>query len=172
MSTVTTLAIFKQLLTRSVNADTSLDTTTRASMLARIEDMTSDVALLLDYSTVESVSGQVVLNGLNRSIEVGIGSTGNNRVIWSAMTFSVPVDICGGSGTQGFLPGHVGSSANPPVVTTDIIMEYRFSTADVWKKFDRNSFLEDVTNIQFAAAIADQVADAALPAINLIAEQK
>jgi len=172
MSTVTTLAIFKQLLTKSVNADTTLDDTTRASILARIDDMTSDVALLLDFSTVESVSGQASVDELNRSIEVAAGATGNNRVVWDAMTFAVPVDISGGLGTQGFLPGHVGSSGNSPVATSDITLEYRSSTTDNWKKFDRNSFLEDVTAIQFAAAIADQVGDAALPTINLIAEQK
>jgi hypothetical protein len=172
MSTVTTLAIFKQLLTKSVNADTTLDDTTRASMLARIDDMTEDVALLLDYANAESVSGQVTLDELNRSIEVATGATGNNRVVWESMTFAVPVDISGGLGTQGFLPGHVGSSANSPVATADISLEYRFSATDPWKKFDRNVLLEDVTTIQFAAAIADQGSDAALPTINLIPEQK
>jgi len=172
MSTVTTLAIFKQLLTKSVNADTTLDDTTRASMLARIDDMTEDVALLLDYSNVESVAGQVSVDELNRSIEVATGATGNNRVIWNAMTFSVPVDINGGLGERGFLPGHVGSSGNSPVANADISLEYRFGNTDPWKKFDRNSFLEDVTAIQFAASIADQAGDAALPTLNLIAEQK
>lgn len=172
MSTVTTLAIFKQLLTKSVNADTTLDDTTRASMLARIDDMTEDVALLLDYSNAESVAGQVSIDALNRSTEVASGATGNNRVIWNSMTFSVPVDISGGLGERGFLPGHVGSSGNLPVATADISLEYRFGTTDPWKKFDRYSLLEDVTTIQFAAAIADQVADAALPTLNLVAEQK
>jgi hypothetical protein len=171
-STVTTLAIFKQLLTNAVNADASLDDTTRASMLARIADMTSDVALLLDFSNVSSVAGQVSLDELNRSIEVATGATGNNRVIWNQMTFAVPVDISGSRGERGFLPGHVGSSGNSPVDSADISLEYRFGATDPWKKFTRNSLLEDVTTVQFAAAIADQGADAALPTLNLIAEQK
>jgi hypothetical protein len=172
MSTVTTWAIFKQLLTNSVNADTSLDDTTSASILARIADMTADVALLLDFSSVESVAGQVTLDELNRSIEVASGATGNNRVIWNLMTFAVPVDISGSLGTRGFLAGHVGSSVNSPVAEADITLEYRFSATDPWKKFDRNSLLEDVATIQFAAAIADQGSDAALPTLNLVAEQK
>lgn len=171
-STITTLAIFKQLLTNAVNSDVSLDDTTRASMLARIADMTSDVALLLDYSNVVSVAGQVSLDELNRSIEVAIGATGNNRVIWNQVTFAVPVDISGGQGERGFLPGHVGSSGNSAVANADISLEYRFGATNSWKKFDRNSYLEDVTTIQFAAAIADQVGVVALPTLNLIAEQK
>jgi hypothetical protein len=172
MSTVTTWAIFKQLLANSVNADTSLDDTTRASILARIDDMTADVALLLDFSNVSSVAGQVSVDELNQSIEVASGATGNNRVIWNQMTFAVPVDISGTLGENGFLPGHIGSSGNPAVANADISLEYRFSATDPWKKFTRNSFLEDVTAIQFAAAIADQGADAALPTLNLVAEQK
>lgn len=172
MSTVTTWAIFKQLLTKSVNADTTLDDTTRASILARIDDMTSDLALLLDYSNVESVAGQVTLVALDKSIEVASGATGNNRVIWNTQLFAVPVDISGSLGEKGFLPGHVGSSSNSPVANADISLEYRFGTTDPWKKFDRNSLLEDVATIQFAAAIEDQGSDAALPTLNLVAEQK
>jgi hypothetical protein len=50
-------------------------------------------------------------------------------------------------------------------------MEYRLSSTDPWKSFDRNTVLEDVTSIQFAAAIADQAGAAALPGIVLIAQQ-
>lgn len=172
MSTITTWAIFKQLLANAVNADTSLDDTTRASILARIDDMTADVALLLDFSNVASVAGQVTVDELNQSIEVATGATGNNRVIWDQMTFAVPVDIPGTLGEYGFLPGHIGSSGNPAVANADISLEYRLSATDSWKKFTRNSFLEDVVSIQFAAAIADQGGDAALPTLNMVAEQK
>lgn len=170
-SAVTTFGIFQSLLTNSVNSDASLDPTTKASMLTRIAELAREAAVLLDFSNVESTVGQAAVAEATRSIEVVSGATGNNRVVWDLMTFTVPVTISGGLGTRGFLAGHVGASVNGPVVEADISLQYRLSSTDTWKAFDRNTILEDIITVQFAADIADQGSDAALPTLNLVARQ-
>lgn len=171
-SAVTTFGVFKSLLTNAVSKDTSLDTATKASVLARINALPRGVGIKLDFSTVESFGGLVTVDDLAKSIEVASGATGTNRVEWDLLTFSVPTTVSGTLTATGFLPGHVGASANPPVADADIAMEYRFSDTDNWKTFDRSTVLEGVTTIQFAAAIADQGGAVALPVISLIAQQE
>lgn len=169
---VSTFGVFVQLLTRSVNDDASLDEATKVSMLSRLADLARDVGITLDYSEVETVAGSVSLDELNKSIEVATGSIGNNRVVWNLMKFSVPLHINGSLGTKGFLVGHTGASPNAAVAEDDISLEYRFDSNETFKRFDRNTVLEGVTSIQFAAAIVDlQGSDAALPGISLIARQ-
>lgn len=170
-SAVTTFGVFKSLLKSAVTKDTNLDTTTRASMLARIESLPRDARLVLDFSTVESQSGFVSVDALAKSIEVAIGAGGNNRIVWARQTFDIPVNVSGTLSSMGALPGNVGASASTPIDLDDVSMEYRFSSSDTWKKFDRNTVLEEVTSIQFAAAIADQVAAVAVPGLVLVAQQ-
>jgi len=170
-SAVTTFGVFKGLLKDSVNKNSSLDAATKSSMLVRVEDLPRDERVVLNFDNVASLSGQVTVDDLAKSIEVAIGVTGNNRVEWDLMTFAVPVSIAGTLTADGFLPGNIGASANPPVAAADISMEYRLSSTDAWKTFDRNTVLEEVSSIQFAATIADQVASAALPGLVLIAQQ-
>jgi len=169
---VTTFGVFKSLLTNSVSNDSSLDAATKASMLVRINDLPRDVRVVLDFSTVESFGGLVTVDDLAKSIEVAVGATGTNRIEWDLLIFAVPLAVSGTLTATGFLPGHVGASANAPVADADIAMEYRFSGTDVWKTFDRSTVLEGVTAIQFAAAIADQGGAAALPLLALIARQE
>jgi hypothetical protein len=170
-SAVTTFGVFKSLLKSAVTKDTSIDATTRASMLARIEALPRGVNITLDFSSVESTGGNVSVDDLLKSIEVAIGAGGNNRVVWARMTFDIPVTIAGTPSVIGALPGNVGASSNAAVDLADVGLEYRFSTADAWKTFDRNTVLEEVTAIQFAAAIADQVAALALPKLVIPAQQ-
>lgn len=170
-SPVTTFGITQSLLTNSVNLDSTLDATTKASLLSRINELTRHTPVLLDFSSVDSVAGQASVADATKSIEVLSGATGNNRVEWKLMTFVIPVNISGGLGTKGFLDGHVGASPQSAVPEADISMQYRLLATDTWKAFDRNTVLEEISSVQFAADIADQGSNAALPTLNLIAQQ-
>jgi|SRR5210317_853854 len=171
-TTVSTFAIFQQLLTASVNKDSSLDTTAKMSMLTRLAELAREVSLVEDHSTVESVAGQVTADDANLSIEVATGATGNNRVTFVARTFMVPVTVAGTVADKGFMLGSTGTSANAAVAAADVSVQYRFSTTDPWKNFTQSSVLKGVTSIQFAADIADQGADAALPSLVFVATQE
>lgn len=170
-SAVTTFGVSKSLLRDSVNKNASLDAATKSSMLARIEELPRDVRLLLNFDNAESFGGFVSVDSLAKSIEVAIGAGGNNRVVFELMDFTIPLTISGTLSARGFLPGNIGASANPEVAVADIALEYRLSATDPWKTFDRSTVLEEVTSIQFAAAIADQIAAAALPGLVLVAQQ-
>lgn len=168
---VTTLGIFQSLLNRSVTDDASLDDVTRASIITRVNQLARDQRLLFDAQNVESTQGLVTVDDAAGSIEVATGATGTNRVVWDPMQFTVPVDIDGGSGERGFLPGHGGESANSLVALADISLQYRLAAGDTWKPFTRNTRLNGVSYFQLAADIADQGSDAALPQVNLVAVQ-
>jgi hypothetical protein len=171
-STVTTFAIFQQLLRNAVNNDSSLDATTKASMLARIDDLPQMGVLVEDYATAESYTGDVTVDPANRSIEIGTTATGINRVIFALHTFPVPVTIAGADTLTGFYTGGTGVSPNPEVAIADLGVQYRFSTTDSWKNLSQSSLLKGVTAIQLAVDIADQVALAALPQIVLAITQE
>lgn len=164
---VTTFGIFQSLLTNAVNSDATLDASTKASMLTRINELARADLLLFDVNNVLSVQGNVSKSEATQSIEVAIGAGGTNRVEWAAKQFTVPIDIDGTLGTRGFLPGHVGQSANPAVAMTDVSLFYRTSSNGTWLPFTRSTLLRGVTYIQFAANIADQLAVAALPQVNV-----
>lgn len=170
-STVTTFAIFRSLLTRAINEDESLDDATRASILTRLTDMARAVPIVLDHRSVASTGGFVTVDELLKSIEVGTGVSGANRVEWDAISFVVPVTIAGTLTNRGWLPGHKGNSVNPATADTDVTLQYRLTSADPWAVFDRSTVLEEVTSIQFAATVADQVADTALTGLVLVAQQ-
>lgn len=172
-SPISTFGIFQALLTRSVNADTSLDSSAKSAMLTRIRELTKDKLIELDYSNVESTGGNVTVSALTRSIEVALGVVGNNRVIWKPMTVAVPLTVAGTLTALGFFTGNVGASAHAALVAADIGLQYRFGPSDpLWKRFDRNLVLDDeVTTIQFAVDIADQIANLALPTLIVPASQ-
>lgn len=171
-SAVTTFGVFKSLLTNSINNDASLSAAVKSSMLARVNELPREVSLLQDFSNVDSTGGLVTVNNLTKSIEVAVGATGTNRVEWEMATFAVPTRISGTLSSSGFLPGHGGASPNALTALADIALQYRFSSTDAWKAFNRNTVLEGVTQIQFSAAIADQVGATALPGIVLVAQQE
>ena len=171
-STVTTFGVFQSLLTNSVNNDASLDSATKASMLVRLAELAREVGIVLDFSNKESVGGSVTVDDLAKSIEVAIGASGTNLVTWNLMTFSVPLMVSGTLSDAGFLLGNVGASVNGPVAAADIVLKYRMSSADAWKTFDRSTVLREVTSIQFAADIADQVGAVALPGLILVTQQE
>jgi hypothetical protein len=172
VSPVTTFGVFQSLLVNSVSNDGSLPSATRSSILARLNELPREVGLSLDFSNVESTGGLVTVNQLTKSIEVAAGVSGANRVQWKLENFGVPMVVSGTLSDRGVLPGNVGASANAPVPSADIAIQYRLSSTDVWKTFDRNTVLADVSAIQFAATIADQVAPKALPGLHLIAQQE
>jgi len=171
-SPVTTFGVFKSLLTQAVTNDGSLSSTVRASMLARLNELPREVSISLDFSTVESTGGFASVSQLTRSIEVAIGAGGGNRVTWGLLSFAVPLTIGGMLTAAGFLAGNTGASAKPTVDLADVALQYRFSATDTWKAFDRNTVLYGVTAIQFAAAIADQIAAVALPGLHVVAIQE
>lgn len=170
-STITTFGIFQQLLTDAINADVSLGSVTKSSMLSRISDLARDVSIELDFDDVESVAGNAVVTPVTRSIEVATGVVGNNQITYDLKTFTVPLDIDGLLTTRGFLPGNVGASANGAVAEGDITLQYRLTSTGEWTGFDRNTRLECVTSIQFRANLADQGSDAAMPVLVISAKQ-
>ena len=60
-STVTTFGVFQQLLRDAVNADTTLSATTKASMLARIDDLPQQCIVVEDFASVESFNVDITL---------------------------------------------------------------------------------------------------------------
>jgi hypothetical protein len=171
-STVSTFAIFQQLVTASVNKDSDLDAAAKASMLTRLASMARQCGLVEDFSTVESSVGSVTVDAANKSIEVAIGATGTNRVVFTQRTWQVPMTVAGTLTATGFFTGNTGTSANAAVADADISMQYRFGANDTWKNFDKATVLSEVTVLQIAVDIADQVAATALPGIVLIATQE
>ena len=172
VSPITTFGVFKNLLTQAVNNDSTLSSAVKSSMLARLNELPREVGIALDFSTVESVAGFVSVSQITRSVEVAIGASGSNRATWGLLSFGVPLTIGGMKTAAGFFAGNTGASANTPVAIADVALEYRLSATDSWKSFDRNTVLYGVTAIQFAAAIADQVAAVALPGLHLGAVQE
>ena len=171
MSGVTTFGIFQSLMTNAVNNDATLDEATRASMLTRVAMLARLTDMSLRSDNVESTTGQVVVDESINEIGVLIGATGNNRVVFDAVQMTVPVDISGSAGERGFLVGHGGDGVNGLVAVSDITMQYRLGATDAWKAFTRSTSLKSVTYIQFAVDIADQIADAALPQMTVLAYQ-
>lgn len=172
VSPITTFGVFKSLLTQAVNNDGTLSSAVKSSMLARLNELPREVSIALDFSTVESVAGFVSVSPITRSVEVAIGASGSNRATWGLLNFGVPLTIGGVKTADGFFAGNAGASANPLVDITGVSLEYRLSATDAWKAFDRNTVLYGVTAIQFAAAVADQVAAVALPGLHLVAVQE
>lgn len=172
MAGVTTFEIFKNLLLNAVNGDSSLDTATRASMVTRVNELPREMILDLTVSNAESVQGSVSKEVANVALLVTTGSSGNNRVTWEEMEFPVPVQIDGTVGVKGFLPGHSGEATDPQVDVDDVSVQYRLGSSDDWKAFTRNTVLHGVSKIQFAADIADQGSESAMPNIHIRARQE
>jgi hypothetical protein len=169
-STVTTFAVFQTLLQRSVENDAYLDTATKAALRARIQFLAKEQEIVLDQAKTLSVSGSVTENVPNKALVVGTGA-GPNRVEFDPMTMVVPRRVDGTHGIGGFLPGHAGTSVLALVPQDEISLQYRLGPSDAYQDFDRTTVLDEVTWIQFAADIDVQLANAALPAIHIHAEQ-
>lgn len=170
MSTVTTFAIFQQLLRRSINADTSLDSTTKASMLSRVDALVQRDLIVEDFSTVNSNTGDASVDEANRVIT--LGATNPSRVVFDLRQFTVPVTISGADTPKGFLTGNIGTGGDPEVDLADVSVQYRFSTTDTWKNLSQASLLKGVTAIQFAVDIVTQVAAASLPQLLFVPTQE
>ena len=140
-------------------------------MKTRIQNLPREQEIVLDQSKAQSVTGAVTENTTTKSLDVAIAVLGTNRVEFDPIQLFVPVTVDGTRGIRGFLPGHAGTSALPLVAQSGITLQYRLAAGDPWATFDRTTLLPEVTWIQFAAAIADQVATSALPAIHVHAEQ-
>jgi len=172
MAGVSTFEIFKTLLTNSVNADASLSSSTKASMVIRIADLARSYPLILNYENQDSVAGNVSVSEALKSILIASGAPGTpNRVEFDLVNFSVPVRIDGTQGAIGALIGHGGTSLDPLVDTADITLQYRLTASGTWKAFNQTTLLDNVTSVQFAAAIADQGSAASLPELHIVAQQ-
>jgi len=171
MSTVTTFAVFQALLSRSVDLDPNLDSATRASIKTRVQNLQREQEIVLDQSKALSVTGAVTENTVSKSLDAAIAALGTNRVEFDPISLFIPVTVDGTRGIKGFMPGHAGSSALPLIVQADITIRYRLAAGDPWSTFDRTTVLPEVTWIQFAVDIADQIATSSLPAIHIHAEQ-
>jgi hypothetical protein len=170
-STVTTFAVFQTLLQRSVDLDPNLDSATKAAMKTRIQNLAREQEIVLGQPKASSTSGAVTENPTTQSIDVAIAALGTNRVEFDPIQFFVPVTVDGTKGVRGFMPGVAGTSVLPLVAQAGITLQYRLASGDPWSNFDRTTLLSEVTWIQFAANIADQVAASSLPDIHIHAEQ-
>lgn len=170
-STVTTFAVFQALLLRSIDQDAYLDTATKAALKTRVQNLVREDEIVLDYKSVQSTAGFVSTNPETKTVDVAVGSGGTNRIEFTPLQYLVPLQIKGTEGIGGFLPGHVGSSSNTPIVQSALTLQYRLASADSWASFDRNTVLDEVTWVQFAVKIADQVGIVSVPAIHIHAEQ-
>lgn len=170
-STVTTFAVFQTLLARSVDLDPNLDSATKSSMKTRVQNLVREQEIVLDQPKALSVTGAVTENASSKSLDVAIAALGTNRVEFDPIQLFIPVTVDGTRGIRGFMPGHAGTSVLPLVAQTGITVRYRLASGDPWATFDRTTLLPEVTWIQFAVDIADQVAASSLPAIHIHAEQ-
>lgn len=172
MSGVSTFAIFQQLLQQSVNKNSSLDAATQASMTTYIAVLSKTVLAELTFANAESFSGAASIDEALKSIRVATAALGTNRVEFEEIVWTVCHTVDGTKGEIGALIGHGGNSPDPLLATSDITMEYRLSSSDTWKAFDRQTLLTGITRIQFAVDIADQGSDATLPSLAVVAYQE
>lgn len=169
-STVTTFAVFQTLLQRSIDLDPNLDSATKAALKTRAQNLVRQSDVVLDQSMVQTLSGFVTSDSANRCLLVGVGA-GPSRAEFSAVQLVVPIRIDGTKGVRGFLPGHPGTSVVALIDSADISLQYRLSSSEVWRNFDRNTVLDEVTWIQFAADFATQVGTVSVPQLHIHAEQ-
>jgi hypothetical protein len=172
MSGVSTFAIFRQLLQQSVDGNSQLDSSTRASMTTYIAALSKEENVELTFADVESTGGSVTVDEALKAVQVATGVLGTNRVVFDEITWTVEHTVNGTKGEIGALVGHGGNSPDALIATADISLQYRLSSTGTWKAFDRQTVLNGVTTIQFAADIADQVADGTLPTLLIAASQE
>jgi hypothetical protein len=172
MAVETTFQVFQQLLKESIDSDTGLSTTLKASLKNRVDSLSQTEDRVLGIDQVESTAGSVTSDIPNASIEVAIGSLGTNRVEFGLITFATPVRIQGSDGAaMGLLSGHSGESANAAVAAADVTAQYRLTATDTWKAWTRNTVIPTTKTVQFALDIADQVGAVSVPQMWFLAEQ-
>jgi len=169
MAVQTTFSMFQQLLRNSINADSSLEATLKAALLLRVDYLPRVDHQIMGASQVNAVTGATVDEATD-SITFASGSGGD--IIFDLITFGTPVQIDGTQAGIGLLLGHVGQGVNPPVVESDITLQYRESDSAAWKAFGRNVVLDNISTIQFKATVAVQGADADMPQLHLVTEQE
>lgn len=168
MAVNTTFEMFKQLLDESIQANTSLGTVMQAALRTRVGVLPRLEEVELTSRNVESSVGGVV-DEANDVITVPTGS--GATIVFDLINFGTPCRIEGTQGAIGALIGHLGGGTNPAVADSDISLQYRASSSDTWKAYDRTTVIESVTTVQFQAIIAVQGADADLPQLHIVAEQ-
>ncbi len=169
-STVTTFAVFRSLLTRSIDLDANLDSATKAAMKSRVAQLARQQDIVLDQAKALAASGNASESAADRTLLMS-GVAGTGRVEFDPMTFTVPLRVTGTFGPRGFLMGTSGTSVVAQIVATALSLQYRTATGDAWSNFDRSTVLDEVTWIQFAVDISTQVAPVSVPALHIHADQ-
>lgn len=169
MAVQTTFSMFQQLLRNSVNNDSTLEATLKSALLLRIDYLCRDEHHVMGASQVNAISGGTVDEATD-SIEVPDAATA--EITYDLITFGTPVTISGAMSSLGLLLGHTGQGSNPAVVEADITLQYRETDTDSWKAFTRTVVLNDVSSVQFKAAVAVQTGDHDMPQLHVIPVQE
>lgn len=179
MAIVTTFEAAKQLFLEAVN-EPAFSTNnaiiksgpTKAYLQLRIANLMRRDVISLDAAAVASVEGNVTLDTLEQAVEVATGAPVTpNRVTYAALAFAIPVRLLTSFGSKGFLVGAPGGSGATQIADADITLQYRFSAADPWKLLTRSTKLDEITAIQFALAIDDQIGNVSVPNLYIVVEQ-
>jgi len=168
MAVNTTFSMMVQLLSESVDANTSLTDIMKASLKARLAVLPQYDPLEFTSRNVESSTGATVDEATD-SITVASGSSGT--IEWDGITFGTPMRIEGTDTEMGALVGNVGQGVNTPVVNADITLQYRDVASGTWRAFGRTVVVEETSFFQLRAVIATQGADADMPQLHIVAKQ-
>lgn len=168
MAVNTTFSMMVQLLSESVDANSSLTDIMKTALKARLAVLPAFEPHGFTAQNVESSTGATVDEATDSiTVPNGAGAT----VEWNGITFGTPVRIEGTDTEIGALVGNVGQGVNSPVANADITLQYRSSASGTWKAFGRNVVVDEVSYFQLRAIVAVQGADADLPQLHIIAEQ-
>jgi len=168
MAVNTTFSMMVQLLSESVDANTSLTDIMKTALKARLAVLPAFEPNEFTSGNVESSTGATI-DQANDSITIASGDSAT--IEWDPITFGTPVRIEGADTEIGALVGNVGQGTNSPVANADITLQYRDVASGTWKAFGRTVRIDETSYFQLRALIATQGDDADLPQLHIIAEQ-
>jgi len=174
MSTTTDFDTFKRLLDEAIAANDDLTTAMQTALRARVALLTKLELLELGDGNAEAAnSTNVTIAEATDSITVTDSLAG--VVTWAMETYDTPMRVIGARGVDGAgaLIGDEGGAGNARVdVIATVTIQYRLSSTDTWKAFDRTTYLTGITAIQFRANITAAAGDRDLPKLWVVLEQK
>ena len=168
MAVNTTFSMMVQLLSESVDANTSLTSIMMTALKARLNVLPRYEPQEFTSGNVEAIAGGAVDEETD-SITFLSGTDGT--IEWSGITFATPVRIEGTPTEIGALIGNVGQGANTPIANSDITLHYRDVVNGTWKAFGRNVVIDETSYFKLRATIATLGADGDMPQLHIIAEQ-
>jgi len=174
MSTTTDFDTFKRLLDEAIAANDDLTTAMQTALRVRVGLLPKlDLLELGDGNAEAANSTNVVISEATDSITVTDSLAG--VVTWAMESYDTPMRVIGPRGVDnvGALIGDEGSAGNTRVdVIATVTLQYRLTSTDTWKAFDRTTYLTGVTSIQFRANITVAAGDRDLPKLWVVLEQE